>query len=269
MINKLLLKQYMPVFLWSFFKRHKLRYGFFGDYKSWDEARKASVGYDEQSILEKVRHAVLAVQRGEAAYERDSVLFYEREYAWPVISALFLISLENNNFLNVLDFGGSLGSTYFQNKPLLDNIKYLKWNIVEQPSFAECGEKYFSSEQLNFYSDMDSCLEENNVNCLMLSSVLQYLDKPYDFLNQMIEKSIPYVIVDRTGFLHANRDRLTVQKVSPSIYKASYPCWFFDEKKFRACFKNYELVYDFWALDGIIDEHGIKATYKGLVYRKK
>src|SRR6187431_804796 len=48
---------------------------FRGNYQSWDEARRASVGYDAPAILEKVRVATLKVISGEAACERDSVAF--------------------------------------------------------------------------------------------------------------------------------------------------------------------------------------------------
>src|SRR5881394_1299402 len=45
---------------------------FEGPFTSWEEARIASGGYDDASILDKVRDATLKVKHGEAAYERDS-----------------------------------------------------------------------------------------------------------------------------------------------------------------------------------------------------
>ena len=42
---------------------------------------RMSSGYDSQLILDKVLTSTLKVKNGEAAYERDSVLFDEIQYA--------------------------------------------------------------------------------------------------------------------------------------------------------------------------------------------
>lgn len=39
------------------------------------------------------------------------------------------------------------------------------------------------------------------------------------------------MIIDRMMVLAGGADRLTVQKIPETIYKASYPAWFFSEKK--------------------------------------
>ncbi len=76
-----------PVFIHLARRLHGNRpadaYGLSGDYRSWDEAMTASTGYDSGIILEKTKAALLKVKNGEAAYERDSVLFDEIQYAWP------------------------------------------------------------------------------------------------------------------------------------------------------------------------------------------
>ena len=46
-----------------------------GSFASWADARQHSDGYDVAAIVERVKQAQLKVVRGEAAYERDSVLF--------------------------------------------------------------------------------------------------------------------------------------------------------------------------------------------------
>ena len=56
------------------------------------------------------------VKNGEAVYERDSVLFDEIQYSWGLLAGLEKAALEHDGKLCVLDFGGSLGSTYYQNK---------------------------------------------------------------------------------------------------------------------------------------------------------
>src|SRR6516164_6187668 len=118
-------------------------YGLSGGYGSWDEAVRASTGYDGQMILEKTKTALLQVKNGQAAYERDSVVFAEIQYAWPLLAGLLWVSAQSCGRLNVLDFGGSLGSTYFQNRAFLRRLPEVRWNIIEQPQHIEAGREWF------------------------------------------------------------------------------------------------------------------------------
>src|SRR5215203_7187650 len=86
------------------------RYGWNGDYLNWNDASNKCLGYDQSNIVEKVKEATLKVKKGEAIYERDSVLFSSVEYSWPLLSALMWVAAKNKGRINVVDFGGSLGS---------------------------------------------------------------------------------------------------------------------------------------------------------------
>ena len=94
-------------------------YGWYGDYINWHEAKKKCLGYDASSILDKIKIATSKVKSGEAKYERDSILFSDVEYSWPLLSALMWVSSMQKGRISTLDFGGSLGSSYFQNKKFL------------------------------------------------------------------------------------------------------------------------------------------------------
>lgn len=48
----------------------------------------------------------------------------------------------------MLDFAGSLGITYYQNKKFLDKIDDMIWNIVEQESFVKTGKEEFEDDML-------------------------------------------------------------------------------------------------------------------------
>lgn len=251
MAIKNFLKNIAPPILLKLVQK-KTKYGFFGNYKSWQEAKADSIGYDSSVILEKVKNSLLKVKNGEAVYERDSVLFDKVEYSWPVLSGLLWIASVGNNRLNVLDFGGSLGSSYFQNLSFLKHLEELRWNIVEQNNFVECGKKYFENSHLKFYPSIEDCLNDSKPNVFFSSSVIQYLEKPYEFLEKISKSGFEYLIFDRMEFFK-NKDRLTVQKVRPEIYGASYPAWFLNEEKFLGIIKkNYELIADFDSIGGKI-----------------
>lgn len=240
-----------------------LFYGWHGNFSSWKEASERCTGYDNQVILDEVTKSALIVKEGKAAFERDSVTYQEPEYNFPVLSVLLLAASENNNRLNVLDFGGSLGSTYYQNRFFLDSISELNWCVVEQEKFVKAGSERFADNRLHFFNGIEDCLDSYVINAVLLSSVLQYLEEPYLLIQKLIDKGIRYIIIDRTPFIKT-RTRLTIQKVHPAIYKATYPCWFFNEDGFNNVFSlKYKLIYQFQSLD----EANIKSKFGGFVYQ--
>ena len=268
---KLLVKEIVPPFLWKILKKlnKSEEYGFFGDYSSWEEAMKDSVGYDSDIILEKVKNSLLQVKEGKAIYERDSVLFDKIEYSFPVLATLLKIALENDGKLSVLDFGGSLGSSYYQCKDFLGDIKELRWSIVEQPNFVECGKQYFENDQLKFYEDIETCFKYERPNVILLSGVIQCLENPYSLVEYIINSNFDYILVDITAFFKNNlHERLTVQKVPPMIYDSSYPAWILNSEKFLGCFlKKYSLITDFPSLYSP-DLERLEAELKGFIFKR-
>jgi putative methyltransferase (TIGR04325 family) len=240
------------------------RITFAGDYSSWAEAERASVGYDSPIILERTFASLLKIKRGEAAYERDSVLFDTPQYTFPVLVALLRAALAGHGRLSVADVGGSLGSSYFQCRDLLRAADLVEWSVIEQPAYVRRGREHFEDLELRFYDTVEECLAQRQPGVLLLSGVLQYLADPYDSLQRLLAHQLPHVIIDRTAFLASGRDRLTVQSVPDSIYPASYPAWFLSERRVLDGLRagGYSVAYDFPALDNLspADE---AAYYKG------
>lgn len=243
--------------------------GWTGDYSSWQQARQQCLGYEADNILEKVKDAVLKVKNGEAAYERDSVIFDEVEYSFPLLSALLWVALKNNEKLHVADFGGSLGSTYFQNKRFLDGLKKLRWRIIEQPNFVECGQKYIADEIISFHTTLEKSMALETPDILIISCVLQYIERPYELIRQFMQAGIQHIIIDNTPFNYQQRDRITVQKVPPAIYTASYPCWFLNYEAVKKAFEaTYNIVTEYLN-DSVIELDGRKLQYKGFLMELK
>ena len=243
-------------------------YGLTGDYSSWNEAMAASTGYDNKIILEKTKEAILKVKNGEVVYERDSVLFDEIQYAWPVLAGLMWVAARSGGRLNVMDFGGSLGSTYFQNRAFLSTLHCMRWNIVEQSSHVEIGKSHFDDDCLHFYSDITECLAATQPNAILLSSVLQYLEHPYRVLNQIQEIPCNYIIIDRTPFWDGLTDRLCVQTVPPNIYPASYPSWIFSTPRFHTYLNNNcKIIAEFDSFDNL--NAPIKTFWRGFILEHK
>lgn len=225
---------------------------------------KKSEGYDSEEILKKVTASASLVKNGLAIYERDSMLFDHIEYSFPLLAGLLWIAGRKKGSLNVMDFGGSLGSSYFQNKLFLDTLSEVNWCIVEQPEVVKTGIEKFEDKRLHFFYSTAECLKSYDIHVVLLSGVLQYLEEPYKLLNNIISQNPGYIIIDRTPFVKGN-DRITLQTVNPKIYKGSYPCWFFNEQKFISFLTTrYEMVIEFSALD----RANIPSEFKGFIFRK-
>jgi putative methyltransferase (TIGR04325 family) len=266
---KQLIKNFTPpIFLKIYKNIRRAEISFSGIYTSWQDALRQSTGYDSDLILDKTKTALLKVKLGEAVYERDSVLFDKTLYSFPVLAGLLHAALTSKGKLNVLDFGGSLGSSYYQFEKFLPGLNSLKWNIVEQPKFVTCGRKFFQNERLRFYYDIDECMRREKPNVVLLSSVIQYIEDPYALLSVIIEREIDYIIIDRTPFSSMEREFLTVQIVPPSIYKASYPSWIFSVNKMLGMFSSkYSLLAEFESMDGVIERWNEDIRYRGFIFR--
>jgi putative methyltransferase (TIGR04325 family) len=211
---------------------------FHGDYSTWAEARRASSGYDSAAIVERVLAATLAVQRGEAAFERDGVTFADAEDDTPLLRALQTVTNASGGKLRVLDFGGALGSTYWRHRTWLDSIPDLVWDVVEQPVFVTAGREHLAHTGLRFFASVDEADREQTYDVLLVSCVVQYLEHPAAAIDSWLRLDLPWLLLNNTPLHDDGPDRLTVQHVPPNIYPASYPVWFFNREKFLAAFEG-------------------------------
>lgn len=194
-----------------------------GDYPDWKSAVSAcDGGYDSDAIFQKVVAAARKVRDGEALWERDSVCFYHEEYNWHLLACLMMVAAQNKGNLHVLDFGGAFGSTYQQNKKILDKLPSVSWNVVEQGRIVLTGQEEFTTKTLHFFSSIAECFQLKPINVILFSGVLQYLPEPYALIQEVVKHRIDNLIIDRTPFLKSS-EKFTIQHVASSIYAAHYP----------------------------------------------
>lgn len=238
---------------------------FSGDYSSWSEAERNASGYDAAEVLQRVSSAALKVKQGEAVFERDSVCFHHAEFRWPVLSCLLSVAASHGGRLKVLDFGGSLGSFYFQHRRFISKLNQLSWAVVEQKQFVQFGQEHMQDNVLRFYESVESCLTQESPDVVLLSSVLQYLEDPKGILVSLASTDASYILVDRTPFIAGRQNRLTIQTVPKEIYDASYPAWFFSEENFIETMEslNYHLLVEF-----ACDERADIGEYKGMLFER-
>lgn len=241
-------------------------YGYTGHYNNWKDAVADSSGYDADIITRRTYAAAMQVKNGEVAYEHDSYIFFEPAFEWPLLSTVNWVAAQNRGEINVLDFGGSLGSHYFQHRTFFSQLPALTWNIVEQPAITAIGMKDFSGPQLRFFESIEDCKAATELHLAVLGCVLPYLEHPYEWLEKIYRSGIPYVLVDKHPVINGTGDRLTVQKVNPAIYAASYPAWFFSESRFLHFMKErYEVVATYICPDIC----NVDSVFKGYLFKRK
>jgi putative methyltransferase (TIGR04325 family) len=240
---------------------------FVGDYADWSQAQQASEGYAADRIADHVLQAAIKTKNEEAAYERDGVIFAEVQHSFPVLAALLLAALTEKQRLRVLDFGGAFGSSYVQNRGLLQHLEEFTWGIVEQGTFVARGRVHLESSALRFYPTIEECVDAIDPNFVLLSSVLSYLPDPLEVLGRLATEAPPFICLDRSLVAVEGKSRLTVQVVPPQIYEASYPCWILREDELLAPLRGrYRRAYDFKALGGELSLDGLKAAFKGYLF---
>lgn len=189
------------------------------------------------------------------------------------MAALYYIAL-NTEKMNICDFGGSLGSTYFRYKNILPMSK-ITWNIVEQKHYVEYGMK--NVPEIDFHYSLEDCFEKKqDINTVLLLSVLPYLDEPYGMLDRVYRLSPRFVVLDETVFNWDNKEEehIVLQHVPASIYEATYPSHIFNKVKMIKYFNDagYKKVFE-WKYPGgsipVRTKFGFKKTIdKGFLFEK-
>jgi len=234
---------------------------------TWEAAQAQSSGYDAGEILGRVKTSTQAVLRAEAAFERDGVAFAAPQYRWPVLAGLLEVAARDGE-LKVLDFGGSLGSLYWQHRKFFAGLK-VSWGVVEQPEFAAVGQELDQSS-IDFFPSVTDYLKSETPNVVLLSSVLQYLPNPEQTLRELLATPADTVILDRTPISTVTSNVPCLQVVPQHIYAGSYPAWIFSNTWLRNQLAGWEVVAEF---DGIEPagqtKNGIHFSWDGLIAQRK
>lgn len=265
-----LLKLILPDCLLRLYRSLLGKDHFTGTFNSWQEASALSDSSNVTDFLESEASSYLKVLTGEAAFVRDFVTFERSTYWWPITAALLWIVSRNGNRLNLLDFGGSLGATYYQTRPLLGHLQ-VQWSIVELKEYVDRGRQDFENEQVRFYYDVDECIEARHPDAILLSGVIQYLEKPHDLLRELRGKKFKQLVLDRVPCHQYgdDPDRIKVQKVRQEEGNRFSPMWFFNETYLlEALSEDYRLVADFDSFD-TFSRFDLLAKSRGFIFELK
>ena len=230
-------------FLRSIFHFYKY---YSGPYKSWILAQRKSIGYNDRNIINKVRKSALIAKNSKSKFEIDSLIF-SKPYRNIKFEKILINLNKKKKLIKIIDFGGSLGSTYYRYRNIFSSQKRIKWSIIEQKVFVEIGKKEFKDKNLNFYYNLEDFITKNKneqIDIFLLSSSLQYIKDYKKIINKVNKLNASYLIILKTPMRLSKTNGIYVEKVPKQIYGTSYSSWVFSKEKLINSFPNYKLVHD-------------------------
>lgn len=262
-----LIKNLLPPFIYKNLKLLLGRKGtyFTGEYNSWNDALVHCKGYDDEDILKRVLLSAKKVKSGEMVYERDSILFDSIEYSWEVLAGMLWAASRSSRRLCVLDIGGSLGTTYFQNNKFFNEINLSSWNIVEQGHYVRAGRAHFQDKTLRFHYSIENCLNECDPNVILISNSLQYMAEPQTTIDSVSNIGANAIIFDRTIINNSKSNKLYVQHATPLI-GGSYPCYSISEPWLINKLKKYYYLVESFDSHLFPESAMIDSTFKGYIF---
>ena len=204
--------------------KHKSQISFKFGYESWSQIPIKDAGYAEDRILQKVVAANTRMLSEEKGWERDGVFFNEAIPNFPLFAALSLASTNLSAVITILDFGGGLGTTYFQSRKFLGGLGLRpNWQIVEQPHYVKAAEELHGlNQELRFFDHLDS-LKIIAPDLIVLSGVVCYLPEPQQLFRKVVHNfgGTKYIFIDRTPLQTSGNPQFGCQTVKGGIYEAN------------------------------------------------
>lgn len=197
---------------------------------SWEHAVADSAGYEAPDLVAGCLAAAKAVQRGDAAYERDTVQFLERQLDLPIVAAVALSRGTIGRQIRVLDIGGGLGSGFFRHRQVLHQIGVSSWRVLETPAMVRASEELTEERGLTFVSSLENALDVSP-DLTIFSSSLQYMSEPRKVLEEAQSSTASVILLDRLPIWSKPSVAPVVQTTPAGTRPGSYPCWLLAERQ--------------------------------------
>lgn len=217
---------------------------------------KASKGYDDVGYFERIKERPFRPTTDEQRCDITGSL-------GPL--AFLQVAQREDGQLNVVDFGGGLGGTFERCKAFLPTGT--TWRVIEQPGVIEAARSASVDPQVSFSDSLVQVLSTTPPNVVIFSTVLQYLERPEQYIQMVENAGVRWIVVDRTPLWLGGRNRIVVQKVPAKYYTGSMPARVFDRGSFLKMF-TYPLIATFEDLGSIPIDRRHTAKFLGFVFKR-
>lgn len=279
--ERVVAKLHVNLAKWKIVFQRAIRRLFFKEkvYKSYHEAavKCPSELYQQESIIHLVTER--AKQFRTKISVNGAICHMENVGALCLLDAINRLSLAlKNQSIIVLDFGGGDGSYYWYVRKSLARHIHLQWYVIETPAMVIAMQE-FSTNELHFVFSIQEALQktENKADIVFASGSIQYTEKPWQTLNDLLSAEATYMIFNRQSLSLENFDIISIQSSLLSWHGAgSIPTGFSDRlikyphTSIRLCCfeetikEKYNILYTYPEISGV--KHTNKLKVIGLSY---
>lgn len=190
-----------------------------GIYSRFSEIPFETKTYNEKRIAENSYHFVSALVNN-----NEHLLVETKDRS--LLSFFVSFHSAKNSSINILDFGGGVGTDYvvlYQNLPFKYNISY---HVVENPEMVKCGLKIFENDKsINFY---DSLPENLKPDLVYSCGTLQYIEDYEEIIERLCEYKAPFVMFVKASLVKC----LTYVSLQKGVAGFNIPYLFINENDF-------------------------------------
>jgi putative methyltransferase (TIGR04325 family) len=204
-----------------------------GPYSTWQEAVTNSAGWDAPEILDKTLELSLKMRDGIIEFQQDLIEYRRICYSETILAFLSMSSGMNHGKLDIVDFGGSLGTNFAQNRkflrPFIDDGN-CHWNIVERPPTVDLGRKHFENHNLRFFASLDEIKMQRGYipKFYLFSGSMQCVEEPFSLLDLIIADGANLIAFDRILVSPKTQHEILIQP----HHGITFPTWCFSRNLF-------------------------------------
>ena len=205
---------------------------------SWEIASAKSVGYESPNVVLPVaKKAGLLREQIRSTPYVDSRC---QQIATAMLHCLAELGFEKHRVLRVLDFGGAGGEYFYYFRKIAPNIK-IEWIVLETPALVRAmkDQENSADESISWVDLIEEPLTYFDV--VLLSSVLQYIEKPLNILEELAKRT-NFIIINRLPLITKHKSIVAVQRTYTSGKRGSHPAHFFNEEDMIATLSEYGTI---------------------------
>jgi putative methyltransferase (TIGR04325 family) len=205
--------------------------------RDWDTAKRRTSGYEGKATLNSLSSRIEALKAPTDLPHDDRLN--------EIVKAIRDSGLQTNNQkpIRVLDIGGSFGEHFFHLQKLMPEHSF-DWTVLETEGHCSIIPEFLTSiKGLRFISEPPA--SDQHFDISLLSSVIQYVDAPYDLLTTALQIS-DSVIVNRLPLSPYSKDKVAIQRPGLLGSKGSYPVHIFSETAFTKYLEPIAIIGSRW-----------------------
>ena len=211
---------------------------------SWETAQRKSVGYESTDVLSPLMQGTTETRVD--LMNSTSVTTRYQQVATAILFGLSENLLHGGKPLRILDFGGGSGDYFYQLQKFVPNIDF-DWTVVETPALAQAMQKKHGGEpqQIRWVHSLE--MTDDKYDYVLCSSVLQYVEKPFEILEALVKKS-ELLIINRIPLTNSSENFVALQRILTKKKRGSYPAHFFSENSFLRTLSAYGSIPMRWVV---------------------